>query len=287
MLTPPNKRARAQVFRDRLGGALLASGISRAALARAVGVDRSTITQMLAEDDARVPGGHVVASCAQVLDVSADWLLGLTDKPEQAGKLLATSLSISETGRATTLDDRIFEWQREAEGYKIRHVPATLPDILKTDAMLRWEYAPLTHRRPAEAIDAAAARLDWLALTLSDYEMAMPLHELESFARGEGYYTGLGVDIRARQLDWMAEIYDRLFPALRIFLYDARTTFSAPVTVFGPKMAVIYMGRHYLAFRDRDRVQAMTQHFDGLVREAEVASHGFLDRLTLLRDQLR
>ena len=282
-----DRSSRAGLFRERVIAALSTSGLSRAGLARAVNVDRSTITQMLAEDDARVPGGHVVAACAMALDVSADWLLGLTDRPEQAGKLLATSLSISETGRATTLDDQIFEWQREAEGYKIRHVPATLPDILKTDAMLRWEYAPLTHRRPDEAIDAAAARLDWLALTLSDYEMAMPLHELQSFALAEGYYAGLSAQIRAEQLDWMAEIYDRLFPGLRIFLYDARTTFSAPVTVFGPKMAVIYMGRHYLAFRDRDRVRAMTLHFDGLVREAAIASHDILEHLKTLRAQVR
>lgn len=286
MLDIPTKSDRARLFRERLNAGLIASGLSRAALARVVKVDRSTITQMLAEGDGRVPGGHVVASCAQALDVSADWLLGLTDKPEQAGKLLASSLSISETGRATTLDDQIFEWQREAEGYKIRHVPATLPDILKTDAVLRWEYAPLTHRRPDEAIEAAAARLDWLALTLSDYEMALPIHELQSFARAEGYYTGLSADIRAEQLDWMAEIYDRLFPALRLFLYDARTIFSAPVTVFGPKMAVIYMGRHYLAFRDRDRVRAMTLHFDGLVREASVASHDIPATLKTLRAQI-
>lgn len=287
MLDIPDKRARALLFRERLVAALTASNLSRAALARAVKVDRSTITQMLAEDDARVPGGHVVASCAQALDVSADWLLGLTDRPEQAGKLLASSLSISETGRATTLDDQIFEWQREAEGYKIRHVPATLPDILKTDAVLRWEYAPLTHRRPDEAIDAAATRLEWLAHTLSDFEVAMPLHELESFARADGYYTGLSADIRAEQLDWMAETYDRLFPGLRIFLYDARTVFSAPVTVFGPKMAVIYMGRHYFAFRDRDRVHAMARHFDGLVRDAAVASHDVLERLKDLRAGVR
>ncbi|UWQ94717.1 helix-turn-helix domain-containing protein [Rhodobacteraceae bacterium M385] len=287
MLSSQGRSTRAQVFRERLIAALTTSGMSRAALARAVNIDRSTVTQMLALDDARVPGGHVVAACAQTLDVSADWLLGLSDRPEQAGKLLATSLSISETGRATTLDDQIFEWQREAEGYKIRHVPATLPDILKTDAVLRWEYAPLTHRRPDQAIDAAAQRLDWLALTLSDYEMAMPIHELESFARAEGYYTGLSADVRAEQLDWMADIYNRLYPALRIVLFDARTTYSAPVTVFGPKMAVLYIGRHYLAFRDKDRVRTMTQHFDGLVRDASVASHDVLGVLKRLRAEIR
>ena len=284
MLQEIDKRDRARLFQERLVTALTISGLSRAALARAVGVDRSTITQILSSDSARVPGGHVVAACAQALDVSADWLLGLTNRPEQAGKLLESSLSISETGRATTLDDQIFEWQREAEGYKIRHVPATLPDVLKTNAMLRWEYAPLTHKRPDAAIHAAAERLDWMRLTESDYEMALPIHELESFARAEGYYSGLDPDIRRAQLDWMAEVYDRLYPGLRIFLFDARALYSAPVTVFGPKMAVIYIGQHYIAFRDRDRVRAITRHFDVLVREASISARNIPALLARLRE---
>ena len=286
MLEILDKRDRASQFRARLRGALAASGLSRAALARRVDVDRSTITQMLAEGDDRMPGGHVVAACAQALDVSADWLLGLSDRPEQAGALLDGGISISETGRATTLDDQILVWQREAEGYKIRHVPATLPDMLKTNAVLRWEYAPVTHRRPEEAIDAAAERLDWMRLTVSDYEMAVARHEIESFARGEGYYAGLEPHLRRHQLDWMIEIYDRLYPGLRMFLFDARIVYSCPVTVFGPKMAVIYMGRHYLAFRDRDRVRAVTQHFDWLVREAVVTDREIPAYLRGLRDQI-
>ncbi len=282
-----DKRARASLFRERLLTALTASDLSRAGLARQVGVDRSTITQMLAEGETRMPGGHVVAASAQALDVSADWLLGLSDRPEQAGALLDSSLSISETGRATTLDDQIFEWQQEAEGYKIRHVPATLPDVLKTPDVLRWEYAPITHRRPAEAIDAAAERLDWLRLTLSDYEMALPVHELDSFARGEGYYAGLDAETRRQQLDWMIEVYDRRYPGLRMFLFDARVVYSSPITVFGPKMAVIYMGRHYIAFRDRERVQTLTRHFDWLVREATISARDIPDYLKTLRDQVR
>lgn len=282
-----DKRIRSDLFRDRLLAALAISGLSRAALARAVHVDRSTITQMLALGDARIPGGHVVASCAQALDVSADWLLGLTDRPEQAGKLLESSLSISDTGRATTLDDQIFVWQKEAEGYKIRHVPATLPDILKTAAMLQWEYAPISNRRPDEAIEAAAVRLDWLRLTASDYEMAMPAHELDSFARAQGYYQGLSADIRREQLEWIIDIYDRLYPSLRLFLYDERAVYSSPITVFGPKMAVIYLGRHYIAFRDRDRVHTLTRHFDGLIREASVSERDIPAHLRGLLDQVR
>ena len=281
-----DKRRVAATFRDRLSAALMTSGMSRAALARAVGVDRSSVTQMLAEGDTRMPGGHVVAACAQALDVSADWLLGLSNRPEQAGALLDSSLSISETGRATGLDDQIFAWHREAEGYKIRHVPATLPDMLKTNAMLRWEYAPVTHRRPDAAIDAAAERLDWMRLSESDYEIAIAMHELESFARAEGYYTGLSADIRRAQLDWLLEIYTQFYPSLRIFLFDARQLWSAPVTVFGPKMAVIYLGQHFLAFRDRDRVRTLSQHFDWLVREAAISARAVPDHLRALRAAL-
>lgn len=281
-----DKRRVAATFRDRLSAALMTSGMSRAALARAVGVDRSSVTQMLAEGDTRMPGGHVVAACAQALDVSADWLLGLSNRPEQAGALLDSSLSISETGRATGLDDQIFAWHREAEGYKIRHVPATLPDMLKTNAMLRWEYAPVTHRRPDAAIDAAAERLDWMRLSESDYEIAIAMHELESFARAEGYYTGLSAEIRRAQLVWLLEIYTQFYPSLRIFLFDARQLWSAPVTVFGPKMAVIYLGQHFLAFRDRDRVRTLSQHFDWLVREAAISARAVPDHLRALRAAL-
>ena len=281
-----DKRRVAATFRDRLSAALMTSGMSRAALARAVGVDRSSVTQMLAEGDTPMPGGHVVAACAQALDVSADWLLGLSNRPEQAGALLDSSLSISETGRATGLDDQIFAWHREAEGYKIRHVPATLPDMLKTNAMLRWEYAPVTHRRPDAAIDAAAERLDWMRLSESDYEIAIAMHELESFARAEGYYTGLSAEIRRAQLDWLLEIYTQFYPSLRIFLFDARQLWSAPVTVFGPKMAVIYLGQHFLAFRDRDRVRTLSQHFDWLVREAAISARAVPDHLRALRAAL-
>ena len=140
MLQIMNKRDRAALLRDRLSTAMALSGTSRAALARQVGIDRSSISQILAPEDARLPGAHVLAGVAQVLGVSADWLLGLTDRPEQAGELLATTLSISEAGRAAEIDDQLFAWHEEARGYKIRHVPATLPDMLKIGKFMEWEY---------------------------------------------------------------------------------------------------------------------------------------------------
>jgi transcriptional regulator with XRE-family HTH domain len=287
MLGLMDKRRRATVFRDRLSTAMADAGTSRAALARAIGIDRSTVTQMLTPEDVRVPGAHVVANLAAVLGVSSDWLLGLSDRPERVSALIDTSLSISETGRATGADDQIFAWHEEAAGYKIRHVPATLPDVLKTDALMEWEYAPAITKTPGQAIAAAHARLDWMRGTTSDYEIAIPRDEFESFIAGTGYYTGLAAEIRRGQLDWFAEVYEQLFPSLRLFLFDARQVFSAPITVFGPRLAVIYVGRHFVAFRDRERVGAMSRHFDWLVKEATVSDRAFLDYVRTASSQLQ
>jgi transcriptional regulator with XRE-family HTH domain len=285
-----NKIERSRLFRERLLIAMEQVQMSRARLARSVGVDRSTVTQMLSDADVRMPGGHVVGGLATALGVSADWLLGLSDRPSRVAELVDTTTSISDAARETRADDQIYAWHEEAAGYKIRHVPATLPDVLKTDAMMRWEYAPHTVKSPDRAIAAAHARLEWLRSTTSDYEIAIPLHELTSFSIATGYYENLAREIRLEQLEWLAEVHAQLFPSLRIFLFDARHVFSAPLTVFGPQMAVIYVGRHYVTFRDRERVRAMSQQFDWLVREAAVSDRDFGShveklRAALLRDE--
>lgn len=263
-----DKRHRAALFRDRLTAAMTDQSISQSALARAIAVDRSTISQILNGDGARLPNAQVIGECASFLGVSADWLLGLSERPERAAELLATSMSVTKAPRAL-VDERIFDWHKEAAGYKIRHVPAGLPDMLKTHAMLSWEYEPHLGRTSEQAIGASMDRLEWMRSMQSDYEIALPIHELQSFASAEGYYAGLPAAIRREQLENILELHDQLFPTLRLFLYDARRVWSAPITVFGPLLSVLYLGQHYLAFRDAQKVQDFARHFDWLVREAE------------------
>jgi transcriptional regulator with XRE-family HTH domain len=247
-----DRRDRAALFRQRLARGMQDSGLSQSALARAVGVDRSTVSQLLSATATRLPNAQVAAECAQALGVSADWLLGLTDRPERSAELLAASLTVTEAPRAL-VDETIFAWHQEAAGYKIRHVPATLPDML-------------------------AAR--------SDYEIALPLFELDSFARGEGYYRGLDRAIRVEQIDHLIALSEQMYPSLRLYLFDARRVFSAPLTVFGPLLAVLYLGRHYLAFRDSLRVAVFVGHFDTLVREAAVAARDIPAHLRALRAEI-
>ena len=280
-----DKRRRAEQFRQRLRQAMETTQTSQSALARAIGVDRSTVSQLLKDGGARLPNAQVVGECAAALRVSADWLLSLSDRPESAAEIMANSLTLTAAPRAL-VDEQIFAWHREAEGYKIRHVPAGLPDMLKTRAMLEWEYSPHLGRTAQQAIGAAEDRLAWMRGAQSDYEIALPLFEIDSFAAAEGYYAGLSRDIRAEQIDRLLELNDQFYPRLRIFLFDARRVYSAPVTVFGPMLAVLYVGRNYLAFRDSARVQAFVQHFDWLVREATVSDRDFAGYLAGLRAAL-
>jgi hypothetical protein len=121
----------------------------------------------------------------------------------------------------------------------------------------------------------------------SDYEIALPLHEMTTFARAEGYYTGLPAQTRHDQIDRLLDLHDQLYPSLRLFLFDARRVYSAPITVFGPLMAVLYLGRNYLAFRDSDRVQAFTAHFDWLVREAAVSERDIPTFLRHIKTEIK
>ncbi|WP_296765242.1 helix-turn-helix transcriptional regulator [Sediminimonas sp.] len=278
-----DKRARAAQFRQRLAIAMRDKGMTQSHLARAVGVDRSTVSQLLKGAGARLPNAQVVGECAAALGVSADWLLSLSDRPESAAEMLASSLTLTEAPRAL-VDEQIFAWHKEAAGYKIRHVPAALPDMLKTHAMLQWEYAPHLGRTTEQAIGASEDRLEWMRGSTSDYEIALPLHEMACFARAQGYYAGLSRDIRLEQIDQLIAINEQIYPRLRVYLFDARRVFSSPVTVFGPLLAVLYLGRNYVAFRDSERVQAFTAHFDGLVREASITARGLSDHLRTLRE---
>jgi transcriptional regulator with XRE-family HTH domain len=273
-----DKRLRALQFRDRLRDAMQRRGISQSALARQIGVDRSTVSQLLSGDGPRLPNAQVVGECAATLGVSADWLLSLSARPETAADLLATSAALTAAPRAL-VDEQIFAWHREAAGYKIRHVPAALPDMMKTHALLEWEYTPHLGRTTQQAINASEDRLQWMRGAHSDYEIAVPRHEMIAFASATGYYADLPAALRLEQIDRFIALNDALYPRLRLYLFDARRLFAAPVTVFGPLLAVLYTGQNYIAFRDTERVQALTLNFDQLVREAAITARelpGFL-----------
>jgi transcriptional regulator with XRE-family HTH domain len=280
-----DKRDRSSGFRDRLSAAMTLQGMSQSGLARETGVDRSTISALLGPGT-RLPNAQLAADCAVALGVTCDWLLGLSDQPEPLAGLLAQAMTITEAPRAL-FDDAIYAWHRAASGYKIRHVPATLPDMLKTRATVDWEYRDTLGASADEAIAAFQTQLDWLKGARSDYEIALPLHEVACFAEGSGYWAGLPAQTRRDQMDHLINLCEALYPSLRLYLFDAHRVYSAPVTIFGPHRAVVYLGRHYLSFQEQGTVMTLSQHFDWLVREATSSARTVTDHLAQLRDRIR
>lgn len=72
------------------------------------------------------------------------------------------------------------------------------------------------------------------------------------------------------------------YPSLRVYLCDNKKVYSSPITVFGHLLAVVYIGRYYLVFRETRQIQALTRHFDHLIREAEVDARSAGDWLDTL-----
>jgi hypothetical protein len=114
----------------------------------------------------------------------------------------------------------------------------------------------------------------------------MPAYELDSFAHATGYYRGVPLDTRLEQIDRFLVLCEQLYPRLRIYLFDAQRLYSAPLTIFGPLLCVFYAGSHYMAFRDRDRIETFTRHFDTLVRESDLTARDLPAHLRELRNSI-
>ncbi|ANK82955.1 MAG: transcriptional regulator [Rhizobiales bacterium NRL2] len=266
-----DKRELGAIFRERLEQVLSRFQGSNARFAQSVGLDRSALSQLLSGRSTRLPRAETLTSIAQHHHVSLDWLLGLSQDDRTAAEV-APTLEIEE--RAASADDtRLAEWHREAAGYKIRYVPASLPDLLRTDDVIRFEHGRDGGPRPSTLIREAGRRLAYSRLPETDMEACMPLQRLESFALGEGRWRQLPPAQRLEQVRQMAELLAELYPTFRLFLYDEQQAFSAPYTVFGPQRAAVYVGDMYLVLYGTDQIQALTQHFDRLIRRATVNPH--------------
>jgi transcriptional regulator with XRE-family HTH domain len=258
-----------RLFRERLLAVMGRTGLGQSAFAASVGIDRSTLSQILSPANNRLPRLESVAAIARVGQVSLDWLLGLREVEAQEPRLLTDSMSI-ERDVISPADERLMGWLEEAAGYKIRHVPSSFPDVLKTAEVIDFEYENFVALSPQKRIEITRSRLDYLRRPETDMEAATPMHVIASFARGEGRWQGLPVEVRRAQLAHLIALCDELYPSLRWFLYDGRELYSAPITIYGPIRAAIYIGQAFLVMQSRDHIRALIGHFDQLVRAAKV-----------------
>lgn len=242
--------------------------MSQSAFARASGVDRSTLAQLLSDDSPRLPRAETLAAIAISCGVSVDWLLGLSQRA-QRGESLGEVLSI-EPHDPIPLDDRMFRWMLEAAGSKIRTVPVSFPDLLKTPAVLRHEYLHAAGDAPAQSWEGVESRLLYLQQPETEVEACACVQALEELGRGQGIWNGLPARDRFDQLEHMAQLCHELYPSFRLFLFDRRRSYSVPFTVFGAARAALFVGGIYFVFTWTEHIRALMRRFDSLVREAVV-----------------
>ncbi len=288
-MDPTDRRQAVATFRQRLFELMEREGLSRSGLSVRVGMDRSTITQLLSQENQRLPRAETVIAIASAFGVSTDWLLAVSQdgggqRTELVG-LAGAPLEI-EAGAASPLDERLMRWHREASGYKIRYVPTTLPDLLKTEAVIRYECPDLNTAAPETSLEQSAFRLDYSRHPDTEMEVCCARETLAAFAGGEGIWADLPAHDRRTQIERMIELVDELYPTFRWFLYDGLRHYSAPVTLFGAQRAALYVGDLYFVVNTTEHIRALTAHFDGLVKAATVQSTEMGEHLRALYRRL-
>ncbi len=272
------------LLHERLADAIQRTGMTKSEFAERAAVDRTTLSQLLSPTNHRLPRVDTLLALAATHGLSLDWLVGLSNVgPLEAALLPQTSF---EAPGPTPTDERLLGWLDEAADYKIRYVPSTLPDLLKSDAVIRFERSRSEGPNAAQTIDTTAARLSWARHPDTEMECCSSVQALSSFAHGEGMWSRLGGEARREQLDRMIQLVDELYPTFRWFLFDGSRRYAAPVTVFGPKRAALYLGQLYLVLTSAEHVRTLSRHFDTLIRDADVQPTSMRTHIDRLRRRL-
>ena len=274
-----------QLFRDRLGELVRSEDRSRSAFAREAGIDRSTLSQLLSNHHRRLPRVDTLVAISQATGVSVDWLLGLSREGPVRSDIVHEEFALR-LNDLSPLDERFIAWYEEASGAKIRSVPATLPALLKTEAVIRHEVERYATIRPEQRIETSVAQLEMARAPGSDLECCNSIQALEGFARGDEIWSALDRRDRVAQLDRMIELCEELYPTFRWFLYDARERYATAITIFGLQRAVVYLGQMYLVLTGEQHVLTFVAHFDDLIRAAVVQPPDVPRLLRRLRNEL-
>lgn len=276
---------RVTLFQGRLQRVIEHSGLNRSSFATSIRVDRSTLSQLLSTENLRLPRADTVLAIAEVYQVSIDWLLGITQEGGMGANIVHEALEVDDS--STSIFEKNLEWHRDARGYKIRYVPTTLPDLLKTEAVAEYEF----NRYGSGKIDQSVRDNQLLLLQQrhpgSELETCMPQHHLESFAMGEGIWRDLPLADRRQQLQRMIELNEELYPGFRWFLYDGKQTYSISLTIFGPMRVSLFLGNLYIIVNNIDHIRKITDRFDDLIRKAVIHPHEINDFLKALLQKCR
>ncbi len=276
------KRQTVEIFQTRLSELIGRNGYTQARFAAKAGLDRSTLSQLLSDKNMRLPRAETISRIAARHSVSIDWLLGLSQQDQITADIV--SQPVVQPNADDPYNEELKRWHEDARGAKVRYVPSSLPDQVKTEAIIRFENVKLTMAAAGAMSESTHARIDHARRAGSEVEVCSSRQSLEMFARGEGIWRSLAARERRRQLEHMAAVVEELYPAYRWFLFDARERFASPYTVFGNKRAALYLGSMYFVFTSTEHIRELTAHFESLIRHAVVQPN---ETAEFIRRQLR
>jgi transcriptional regulator with XRE-family HTH domain len=272
-------------LRTRLRLAVSQSGQSRSALADRLGLDRSTLSELLSCRGRRLPRVETLVALARATTVSVDWLLGL-EPLNTAVPARQSPTAIEREGPGLT-DKAMLSWIAAAAGTKIRYLPANLPQLAKIPTIHAHSLQGARRWGNEDLQESVTAHLQWARWPGTDMECSAAVQTFEQLASGTGIWAGLPQGDRARQLTRIIDVVEELYPRFRLFLYDGHHRQMAPFTIFGNRLVALYVGGMYLVLRDQNLVEAFIDSFDELVRAAVVQPTDVTDFLSGIRSQVR
>ncbi|MGI9316949.1 MAG: helix-turn-helix domain-containing protein [bacterium] len=271
---------RVEVFRARISEVIANSGLNYSRFAASIGVDRSTLSQLLSNNNLRLPRADTIAAIAEQYQVSVDWLLGLTNQGVIGADVLRGPLEFEDFSESSA-NQLLLEWHQEASGYRVRYIPATLPDLLKTEQTATYEFRRYGMGRTDQSIRTHVLLVQQRKAE-TELEACQSTQDIEGFARGEGIWKDLSLQDRINQLNHMIALVDELYPRFRWFLFDGREIYTAAFTLFGPIRAVVFIGQSYLVLNSTEHIRMFSKRFDELIRCATVQPNeikGYLQSL--------
>lgn len=275
---------RVSLFQMRLQTVISKSELNHSQFAKSVGIDRSTLSQLLSQENLRLPRADTIAAIAEQYQVSIDWLLGLSQEGSLGADIVPGPLELKDF--ENSIHETFLEWQRQSRGYKMRYVPTTLPDLLKTEAVAGYKYARYGLGKVDQSVRGNQLQLLQQRHPGSEMEVCQSMQMLRGFAIGEGMWADLSVGDRVDQLRYIIELNKELYPGFRWFLYDNRETYSAPFTVYGPLKAVLFVGQLYVLINSIDHIRKLTERFDQLICMAVVQPHEIQNEIERLISEI-
>ena len=264
-----DKRELSLIFRDRFRCILEEVVDVLAGFLRRAVIDRSALSLLRDPKQDRLPRAETLRRIAEATGVSVDWLLGLENSREGRQQMTESNALLSADWQDGS--SPLSRWHVEAEGRKLRYVPAGLPDMLS----LPLEMA-------AGGSGSVEKVLTGFDLDEMDLEIAMPQQTLAAFANRRGIWADRRVEDVTALIEHICETCERHYPALRLHLFDGSQIFSAAFTVFGRMRASVYVGGAYISVTGPAEVRYFSKRFDELVRNAVVTPDALPDHLRKL-----